>query len=268
MLDLLNISLQFSGKYLFKDVSFRINSGDRISLVGANGTGKSSLLKIITGELQPESGKVNKQKRISIGYLPQDNVIHSGTTLMEEARSALSDIVKLQEKETELTDLLSEAELSDPEREDLVNQLGDVHLSLQERDSYNTDYKIEKILTGLGFIENDFSRVVDEFSGGWQMRIALAKILITQNDLLLLDEPTNHLDFDSLNWLISFLKGYKGAILLVSHDKHFVNQVTNRTLEIFMNRFYTFNGSYDDYLNYKMRGINKHSVSMNSSRIK
>jgi ATP-binding cassette subfamily F protein 3 len=251
MIDLVNISLQFGGKYLFKDVSFRISSGDKVSLVGANGTGKSSLLKIINGILQPESGRINKQKRISIGYLPQDNVSHSGKTLMDEARSALSDIIKLQEKEAELINALSQESLSEQEKEDLVNQLGDVHMSLQERDSYNTDYMIEKILSGLGFRESDFSRYVNEFSGGWQMRIALAKILITQNDLLLLDEPTNHLDFDSLNWLINFLKGYKGSLLLVSHDKHFVNQVTNRTLEIFMNRFYVYNGSYDDYLRFK-----------------
>lgn len=251
MLDLTNISLQFGGKYLFKNISLKINSGDKISLVGANGTGKSSLLKIIDGEIQPESGKIVLQKRTSIGYLPQENVTHSGCTLLEEAKSALTDIVDLQLKEKELTDKLSDQLIDDEERHDLVHQLGEVHFRLEELDSYTAESKVEKILTGLGFDEKDFLRLTDEFSGGWQMRIALAKILIKQNDLLLLDEPTNHLDIDSLEWLIGFLKLYKGALLIVSHDKHFINQVTGKTLEIYLGRFNIFNGNYDDYFKYK-----------------
>lgn len=251
MLDLINISLQFGGKYLFKDVNLKINSGEKISLVGANGTGKSSLLKIIFGELQPESGKIQLQKRTSIGYLPQENVTHSGTTLLEEAKSALTDIVDLQVKEMELTEKLSDNEIDNDERMDLVNRLGEVHFRLEELDSYSAESRVEKILTGLGFEEKDFFRLTDEFSGGWQMRIALAKILIKQNDILLLDEPTNHLDLDSLEWLVGFLKSYKGALVVVSHDKHFINQVTVKTLEIYLGRFNIFNGNYDDYLKYK-----------------
>ncbi|QQS37106.1 MAG: ABC-F family ATP-binding cassette domain-containing protein [Ignavibacteriales bacterium] len=251
MLDLSHISLQFSGKYLFNDVSFRINSGDRISLVGANGTGKSSLLKIISGQLLPEDGKINKQKNISIGYLPQENVTHKGRTLIDEAKSALTDAVHLQSKEKEITDHLNLATISDEEREDLINTLGEVHHKLEALNVYSAEANLKKILTGLGFEENDFERVTDEFSGGWQMRIALAKILISQNDILLLDEPTNHLDLDSLKWLISFLKAYKGALLIVSHDKHFINQVTNKTLEIYLARFNIYNGSYDQYLKWK-----------------
>ncbi len=251
MIDLTNISLQFGGKYLFNNINLKINSGDKISLVGANGTGKSSLLKIIYGNLQPESGKIQRQKRTSIGYLPQENVTHSGSTLLEEAKSALAHIVDLQEKETELTDKLTAVNLADEEREDLVHQLGEVHMRLEELDSYSAESRVEKILMGLGFEEEDLQRLTDEFSGGWQMRIALAKILIQQNDLLLMDEPTNHLDLDSLEWLISFLKSYKGALLIVSHDKHFINQVTEKTLEIYLGRFNTYNGSYDDYLRFK-----------------
>jgi len=251
MLDLINISLQFGGKYLFKDVNLKINSGDKISLVGPNGTGKSSLLKIINGELQPESGKISIQKRTSIGHLPQENVTHSGSILLDEAKSALTDIVELQGKEKELTDRLSDPEIDDETRHDFVNQLGEVHYRLEELDSYSAESKVEKILIGLGFEEKDFPRLTDEFSGGWQMRIALAKILIKQNDILLLDEPTNHLDLDSLEWLIGFLKSYKGALVIVSHDKHFINQVTNRTLEIYLGRFNTYNGNYDDYLRFK-----------------
>ena len=250
MIDLANISLQFGGNYLFENVSFRINSGDKISLVGANGTGKSSLLKIINGDLQTESGKVLKQKNISIGYLPQENVTHKNKSLLEEALSALSDLVKLREKEKEITSRLGQIVLED-EKIDLVNQLGEVHHKLEEMDSYTAESKIKKILLGLGFAEEDFDRSTNEFSGGWQMRIALAKILISQNDLLLMDEPTNHLDIDSLEWLINYLKSYQGALLIVSHDKHFINEITSKTLEIYLNKFYKFNGDYDAYLKYK-----------------
>ncbi len=220
-------------------------------MVGANGTGKTSILKIIAGELQPEKGRVLKQKRISIGYLPQDNVTHKGKTLLEEANSALTDIVLLQQKEKSLTAELADENLHDGEREDIINQLGEVHHRLEELDSYSVGSRVEKILIGLGFEEQDFTRLTDEFSGGWQMRIALAKILISQNDMLLLDEPTNHLDIDSLTWLIGFLKSYHGALLIVSHDKHFVDQVTNRTLEIYLAKFNMFNGNYAAYLKYK-----------------
>jgi ATP-binding cassette subfamily F protein 3 len=251
MIDLSNISLQFDGKFLFKDVNYRISSGDKISLVGANGTGKSSLLKIISARLEPESGEVIKQKRISIGYLPQDNVTHLGKTLLEEASSALNDIRELQNKEKTITESLNDPNLTDEEAMDLAHQLGEVHHMLEGLDSYSAESKVEKILMGLGFSEEDFIRLTDEFSGGWQMRIALAKILISQNDILLLDEPTNHLDIDSLEWLIDFLKAYNGGLLVVSHDKNFINQVTNRTLEIFLGKLYTFNGDYDSYIIYK-----------------
>jgi ATP-binding cassette, subfamily F, member 3 len=251
MIDLSNISLQFTGKYLFQDVNYKINSGDRISLVGANGTGKSSLLKIITGAVTPESGKIIKQKNITIGYLPQDNITHKGKSLLEEAKSALTDIIGLQEKEKEITDELSGIDLTDERHEDLINQLGEVHHRLEELGSYSASSRVEKILLGLGFEAEDFERLTDEFSGGWQMRIALAKILISQNDLLLMDEPTNHLDIDSLEWLISFLKSYNGAMIIVSHDKRFINAVTTKTLEIYLGKFSTFNGDYDAYLKFK-----------------
>jgi ATP-binding cassette subfamily F protein 3 len=251
MVDLINVSLQFGGKYLFREVSFKINSGDRISLVGANGTGKSSLLKMICGELLPESGKIQKQKRITIGYLPQEQVIHEGKSLIEEAKSSLTDIIDLQNKETEITEKLSATSNSEEERDDLINQLGEVHHRLDELGSYSYGSRVEKILLGIGFEIEEFEKLTNEFSGGWQMRIALAKILISQNDLILLDEPTNHLDIDSLNWLSGFLKSYRGALLIVSHDKRFVNDVTNKTLEIYNGRFNIFNGNYDAYMKFK-----------------
>lgn len=251
MIDLSNISLQFNGRYLYKEINYKINAGDRISLVGANGTGKTSLLRIISGVLQPEAGNVYRQKGITVGYLPQENVTHKGKTLIDEAFSALTDIISLREKEEYLSEKLLDSNLIEDERQDVINQLGEVHHRLEELDSYSADARVEKILTGLGFDEREFRKKTDEFSGGWQMRIALAKILISQNDILLLDEPTNHLDLDSLEWLINFLKNYKGAIVVVSHDKHFVDEITNKTLEIFLGRFNTFNGNYEAYLKFK-----------------
>lgn len=251
MIDLSNISLQFTGEYLFQNVNLKISSGDKICLVGSNGTGKSSLLKMLVGQIEPESGSINKQKNITIGYLPQDQVVHRGKTLIDEVFTALSDIKYLHQKEKEILTQLELSSLSDEEKEDLVNQLGEVHQRLEELESYSAEYKIEKILTGLGFAEKDFRRLTDEFSGGWQMRIAMAKLLIAQNDLLLFDEPTNHLDLDSLQWLIGYIQGFKGSMIIVSHDKNFVNLTTNRTWEIFLRKINPYNGKLNDYLKYK-----------------
>ena len=251
MIDLSNISLQFTGEYLFQNVNLKINSGEKICLVGSNGTGKSSLLKMLVGQIEPENGAIQKQKNISIGYLPQDQVVHKGRTLIDEVFTALSDIKSLHQKEKEIIAQLESSSLNDEEREDLVNQLGEVHLRLEELESYSAEYKIEKILTGIGFTENDFRRLTDEFSGGWQMRIAMAKLLIAQNDLLMFDEPTNHLDIDSLRWLIGYIQGFKGSMIIVSHDKNFVNLTTNRTWEIFLRKINPYNGKLNDYLKYK-----------------
>ncbi|HEY7751699.1 MAG TPA: ABC-F family ATP-binding cassette domain-containing protein, partial [Ignavibacteriaceae bacterium] len=251
MIDLLNISLQFGGKYLFSNVNLKINSGDRYALVGSNGSGKSSLMKMISGTLEPESGKIQRQKRISIGYLPQEQVVHTGKTLIDEASSALEDIQHLLKKQDEITQNLSLTNLSDDEQNDLVHQLAEVHEKLEVLETFSANSRVEKVLTGLGFEESDFERLTDEFSGGWQMRIALAKILLAQNDILLFDEPTNHLDLDSLEWLITFIKKYKGAFVIVSHDRHFVNQTTEKTIELFNNKLNVFNGKYEAFLTYK-----------------
>ena len=252
MIDLINLSLQFGGKYLFKDLNLKINSGDRYALVGANGSGKSSLLKIICGQLEAESGFINKQKRISIGYLPQDQIVHKGKSLKDEALSALDNMISLQKKVGEIQEALSIQDNNKENEDELLIQLGEVQSRLEELDPYSTSSKVEKILTGLGFTESDFERDTNEFSGGWQMRIALAKLLIAQNDILLLDEPTNHLDLDSLEWLISFIESYKGALVIVSHDKHFVEKTTDKTLEFFLGRLNVYNGKLSSFLNYKV----------------
>jgi ATP-binding cassette subfamily F protein 3 len=252
MIDLRNISLQFTGDYLFQNENLRINSGDKLALVGSNGSGKSSLLKIITGEIETDKGIVQRQKNISIGYLPQEQIIHKGKSLVDEVSTALTGIKNLQLKEKNLLDFLEGPDLSDEDKNDLVTQLGEVQLQLEELDSYGSNHKIEKILTGLGFYEKDFNRLTDEFSGGWQMRIALAKIIIAQNDLLLIDEPTNHLDLDSLEWITEFIRNFKGAAILVSHDRKFLNQTTTKTIEIFNRKISLFNGNIESYLKYKI----------------
>ncbi len=252
MIDLINLSLQFGGKYLFRDLNLKINSGDRYALVGANGSGKSSLLKIISGQLEPESGLINKQKRISIGYLPQEQIVHKGKSLKEEALSALDNMISLQKKVQEIQDALSNRDNDKESENELLNQLGEVQSRLEELDPYSTSSNVEKILTGLGFIESDFERETNEFSGGWQMRIALAKLLIAQKDILLLDEPTNHLDLDSLEWLINFIESYRGALIIVSHDKHFVEKTTDKTLEFFLGKLNVYNGKLSSFLNFKI----------------
>ncbi|HEX3074110.1 MAG TPA: ATP-binding cassette domain-containing protein, partial [Ignavibacteriales bacterium] len=251
MIDLINVSMQFSGEYLFKDVNIKINAGDRVALVGSNGSGKSTLLKIIYGLQESESGKILKQRNIKLGYLPQDNISHKGKLLFDEVKSGAPEIIDLEKEESRITQNLLDETLSEYDKNELSYKLGEVHYNLERLNAYSIDSEIEKILIGLGFNEADFERRTDEFSGGWQMRIALAKLLLANHDLLLLDEPTNHLDIESLEWLIDFLKSYRGAILLISHDKHFVNSITNRTLEIYLGSVSYYNGNYDKYLNFK-----------------
>ena len=270
MIDIVDLSLQFSGEYLYKNVSLKINSGDKIALVGSNDSGKSSLFKMLIGQLQPESGKIIKQKKLTIGYLPQDIIYHTGKFLLDEVRSAAEDIVSLQEKEQQILEELAESSTDEERHGELIYQLGSVHHRLEELDSYKLDMKIGVILKGLGFSDEDFEKKSDEFSGGWQMRIALAKILLAYPDIILLDEPTNHLDIDSQKWLAGFLKDYNGSIIIISHDRYFVNQITNRTLEIFLGSISFYRGKYDDYLEYKKNRVIEleHRVTLQQKKIK
>ncbi len=250
MIDLQNVSVQFSGDYLFKDINLRINSKDRLSLVGANGAGKTTLLKIIYGIQQPETGKILKQKSISIGYLPQEIISHSGKPLFDEVKSSLVTINDLAVREKEITNILS-LEITDEERDELIYQLGAIHHRQEDIGYYGIDSEIEKVLNGLGFKESEFQKLTQEFSGGWQMRIALAKLLLADHNLLLLDEPTNHLDIDSLEWLTEYLQNFEGALVIISHDRRFVNRVTEKTIELYLHKVFFFNGNYDAFLKYK-----------------
>ncbi|MBU2493680.1 MAG: ABC-F family ATP-binding cassette domain-containing protein [Bacteroidetes bacterium] len=251
MIDITNLSIQFTGKYLFEDTTFRINSTDKVALVGANGTGKSTLLKLVAGQEQPEAGNITSQRGIKIGYLPQEFTSQSTNSLFEEVKHSFDYIIELDKEEKIINEKLHRTDISDEQKEDLINRLGEIHHKKDDVNYYEIDSKIEKVLMGLGFSENDMIKRAKDFSGGWQMRIELAKILLGGNDLILLDEPTNHLDLDSLQWLIEFLMSFKGALMIVSHDKYFINKVTNKTLEIFNRKISYYSGNYDSYIKFK-----------------
>lgn len=250
MIDIVDLSVQFGGKYLFQNVNLKINRNDKIALVGSNGAGKSTFFKVLLGLVLPEKGKVFKRKDLRIGYLPQEFINLSTNTLFDEVFNSHITLNILKNKENELTEILNE-DISEDDRIEILEELGEIHNQLEYYNEDKIRAEIEKILIGLGFTEDDFTRSVDEFSGGWQMRIEMAKILSSNNDIILLDEPTNHLDIDTLQWLIDFLKSYKGALIVISHDLYFVNSVTSRTLEIFANKMSFFNGTYNQYLAFK-----------------
>lgn len=249
MVSLNNISIQFSGETLFQDITFIVNDKDRIGLVGKNGAGKTTLLNIIAGWQEPETGSVVVPSGYRVGYLPQDKVSHSKLSVYEEAKTAFDEALMLEKEREDLTRILAERTDYD----------SDEYLKLCERlttmeDRYNLigagsiDADLEKVLCGLGFKREDFKRPIATFSSGWQMRIELAKILLQKPDLILLDEPTNHLDIESIQWLENYLENYFGAVILVSHDRAFLDNATNRTLEISLGKIVDYKASYSDYV--------------------
>ena len=249
MLNIHNLSVSFSGEYLFKEISFKLISGDRVGLIGKNGAGKSTLLKLLSKETEMDSGSIAYEKDLKIGFLKQDIDFDKGRTVLEEAYQAFSEIKTLEQKQNEINTQLSQR--TDYESQaylELINDLSDVNDRYELIGGYNYQGHTEKILQGLGFKREDFHKNTDTFSGGWRMRIELAKLLLQSNDLLLLDEPTNHLDIESIIWLENFLKSFLGAVVIVSHDKMFLNNVTNRTIDISHGRIYDFNKPYSKYL--------------------
>ncbi len=251
MIDLVDLSIQYSGRYLFDNVNLRINKEDKIALVGANGSGKSTLLKLLKGIETPESGKINCSKNISIGYLPQEFINQSKRELFDEVKSSVKIISEISKEEERLNSKLLEENLSTDKKDIILEKLGELHHRKDEINFYEMDSNIESVLMGLGFTVKDFKRKTSEFSGGWQMRIELAKILLSEHNLILLDEPTNHLDIDSLQWLIEYFKKFNGSLLIVSHDRFFINAVTNKTIEIFNYKVSYYNGNYEAFLNFK-----------------
>ncbi len=249
MLNIHNLSVAFGGEYLFEEIAFRLNAGDRVGLIGKNGAGKSTLLKLLSKEMVADSGTIASDKEVKIGFLKQDIDFEEGRTVLDEAYQAFEEIKKL---ETKLEDINTQlAERTDYESEgynQLMIDLNDVTHHYEILGGYNYQGETEKVLQGLGFLRDDFDKATDTFSGGWRMRIELAKLLLQSNDVLLLDEPTNHLDIESIIWLEQFLRNYSGAVVIVSHDKMFLDNVTNRTIEISLGRIYDYNKPYSQYL--------------------
>ncbi len=249
MLNVHNLSVSFAGDLLFEEIAFRLNPGDRVGLIGRNGAGKSTLLKILAGDMKPDSGSLATDKEVRIGFLRQDIEFIQGRTVREEAYQAFGELKSLEGKLDRVNQQLAERE--DYESEGYHQLMVDLNELTHRYDilgGYRYQGETEKILKGLGFKPADFERQTDTFSGGWRMRLELAKLLLQENDILLLDEPTNHLDIDSIIWLEQFLQQFPGAVMIVSHDKMFLDNVTNRTIEISLGRIYDYQQPYSRYL--------------------
>tara|TARA_R110002033_G_scaffold58464_5_gene108244 strand:+ start:224065 stop:225978 length:1914 start_codon:yes stop_codon:yes gene_type:complete len=249
MLNIHNLSVAFGGEYLFEEISFRLNSGDRVGLIGKNGAGKSTLLKLLSKDMQPDTGVIASDKEVRIGFLRQDLDFELGRTVLEEAYQAFEEIKSLELQLEGINHQL--AERTDYESDGytkLIEDLSDITHRYEILGGYNYQGETEKILQGLGFRREDFNKYTDTFSGGWRMRIELAKLLLQNNDVLLLDEPTNHLDIESIIWLEQFLRSSTSAVAIVSHDKMFLDNVTNRTIEISLGRIYDYNKPYSEFL--------------------
>ncbi|KRD07281.1 glycosyl transferase family 2 [Flavobacterium sp. Root901] len=249
MITVNDISVQFGGTTLFSDVSFAINENDKIALMGKNGAGKSTLLKIIAGVNKPSTGNISAPKEAVIAYLPQHLLTEDGATVMEEASKAFGEIFNMKaeideinEQLTVRTDYESDAYMK------LIERVSDLSEKFYAIEEINYEAEVEKILVGLGFEREDFTRQTSEFSGGWRMRIELAKILLRKPDLILLDEPTNHMDIESIQWLEDFLLNQAKAVVVISHDRAFVDNITNRTIEVTMGRIYDYKAKYSHYL--------------------
>ena len=249
MLSVQNMTVSFGGETLFSDISFRLAAGDRVGLVGKNGAGKSTLLHLIAKDQEPTSGSISKEKDIRLGFLRQDIDFEKGRTVLEEAYQAFEEIKQLEAQMEQINEaLVTRSDYETDSYNDLIIALNDVTERYELIGGYNYQGTTERILHGLGFQAVDFNKKTDTFSGGWRMRIELAKLLLQDNDILLLDEPTNHLDIESIIWLEEFLMKYRGAVVLVSHDKMFLDNTSNRTIEIVAGRIYDYKKPYSAYL--------------------
>ena len=249
MISVDNLTVSFAGWDLFKDISFLINEKDRIGLVGKNGAGKSTMLKVLIGEQPPTSGTVSRNGDCTVGYLPQQMKVADTTTLFDETESAFSEVHGLEQEIDRLNAEIAErTDYESPEYEKLLHRLNDATDRFHILGGMNREEEVEKTLLGLGFERSDFSRPTSEFSGGWRMRIELAKLLLRRPSVFLLDEPTNHLDIESIGWLENYLKDYNGAVVLISHDRAFLDNVTTRTIEISLGKIYDYRVPYSKYV--------------------
>ena len=249
MLSVQNVTVSFGGETLFNEISFRLGAGDRVGLVGKNGAGKSTLLHLIARDNEPTAGSIATEKNLSVGFLRQDIDFEKGRTVLEEAYQAFTEIKQLEAEMEEVNQALaSRTDYESEEYNQLIISLNDLTERYALIGGYNYQGTTERILQGLGFKAADFDKKTDTFSGGWRMRIELAKLLLQDHDVLLLDEPTNHLDIESIIWLEEFLTKYRGAVVLVSHDKMFLDHTSNRTIEIVGGRIYDYKKAYSDYM--------------------
>ncbi len=249
MISVDNVSVEFSGTVLFKDITFNINETDRIALMGKNGAGKSTLLKIIAGVNKPTRGKISAPKDAIIAYLPQHLLTDDDSTVFEETSKAFAKILDMKKQMDEFNHQLeTRTDYESDEYSKIIEQVSELSEKYYSIEEINFDAEIEKTLLGLGFLRADFARPTSEFSGGWRMRIELAKILLQKPDLILLDEPTNHMDIESIQWLEDFLVNSAKAVIVISHDKTFVDNITNRTIEVTMGRIYDYKVPYSQYL--------------------
>lgn len=249
MITVNDISVQFGGTTLFSDVSFSINETDKIALMGKNGAGKSTLLKIIAGVNKPTTGSISAPKETVIAYLPQHLLTKDDATVFEETSKAFSDIFKMRDEIEEINHQLTiRTDYESDEYMKLIEKVSELSEKFYSIEEVNYEAEVEKVLKGLGFVREDFTRPTSEFSGGWRMRIELAKILLKKPDLILLDEPTNHMDIESIEWLEDFLINSAKAVIVISHDRAFVDNITNRTIEVTMGRIYDYKAKYSHYL--------------------
>ncbi|MBN2776322.1 MAG: ABC-F family ATP-binding cassette domain-containing protein [Bacteroidales bacterium] len=249
MISVDSLGVEFGGVTLFKDISFVVNDNDKIALMGKNGAGKSTLLKIIAGKQQATYGRVSAPSGSVISYLPQHLMIDDNRTVFDEASQAFGQLISMQNELAELEEqLATRTDYESQEYYDIIDRVSTLSEKIYGLDDINFDAEVEKILLGLGFLRSDFNRPTSEFSGGWRMRIELAKILLQKPDLILLDEPTNHLDIESVQWLEDFLISSAKAVIVISHDRAFVDNITNRTIEVTMGRIYDYKAKYSEYI--------------------
>ena len=248
MIQITALTKTFGDRVLFDNVTWQISDGERVGLCGPNGSGKTTLLKILAGLDEADAGNVVKPSGMSVGYLPQDGLIHEGRTLYEEALQAFEPLLRIKAEMHELEERLGHPDVPDGEHEQMLSRYSDLQDRFRLSDGYSLDLKLATVLSGLGFEPDDFQRPTETFSGGWQMRIALAKLLLARPELLLLDEPTNHLDLEARNWLESYLHEYPHAVILVSHDRYFLDTVVTRIAEVYLRTLNDYPGNYSHYL--------------------
>lgn len=248
MIELKNIELAFGARRILDSVNAVVNKGDRIGLVGSNGAGKSTLLKILAGVERADAGEIAKPKYATVGYLPQEGIVTAGRPLFEEVESSFENIIELRKRLAQADEVIACADTASNEYAEAIWQMGEINIKLDDAEENKLRPRIETVLHGLGFSQKDMTRDCAEFSGGWQMRIALAKLLLQAPTLLMLDEPTNHLDIESVAWLEDYLAGYAGAIILVSHDRTFLNKICTRTIHVTSGRLDCYAGDYDDFV--------------------